>query len=99
MFQVLFVKSIDAGCGGEIQLTSKQRLPFKTQKGSTYDSLEDCHWLVGAPPGMNIKFTIDSMDLRNATNKTRSKEPCNGDFIEVTSFYCRVCEIILYNIC
>ncbi|XP_076655704.1 cubilin [Halictus rubicundus] len=81
--KVLFVKSVEAGCGGVVRLASKQKLPFKTQKGPTYDSLEDCHWLVEAPSGMNIKFTIDSMDLKNATNKTRSKEPCNGDFIEI----------------
>ncbi|XP_076296135.1 cubilin [Lasioglossum baleicum] len=81
--KVQFVKSVEAGCGGVLQLASKQRLPFKTQKGSTYDSLEECYWIVEAPAGMNVKFTIDSMDLKNATNKTSSKEACTGDFIDI----------------
>lgn len=73
------MKSISAGCGGNINLISSQS--FKTQIGSTYDSLEDCHWIVSATEGKNIKFTINSMDVRNNTNRTGSG--CTGDYIEV----------------
>ncbi|XP_012136673.2 cubilin [Megachile rotundata] len=77
--KVLFVKSAAAGCGGDISLTSTTQ--FKTQKGSTYESLEDCHWKVIAPDGKSIKFTISSIDVRNATNSTGDK--CSGDYLEV----------------
>lgn len=73
------MKSISAGCGGNINLTSSQS--FKTQTGSTYDSFEDCHWIVSATEGKNIKFTINSMDVRNSINRTGNG--CTGDYIEV----------------
>ncbi|XP_078037937.1 cubilin [Augochlora pura] len=82
MAEVLFVKSFEAGCGGIVDLSSKESKPFKTQLGSTYENLEDCIWLVKAPPGMNIKFTINSMDLKNATKKANNTT-CNGDFLEI----------------
>ncbi|XP_033326417.2 cubilin [Megalopta genalis] len=83
MAEVRFVKSFDAGCGGNINLLSKDASkPFKTQMGSTYESLEDCFWVVKAAPGMNIKFTINSMDLKNAAKKYIT-EACIGDFLEI----------------
>lgn len=75
------MKSISAGCGGNINLISTTSQSFKTQIGSTYDSLEDCHWIVTAAEGKNIKFTINSMDVRNGTNRTGNG--CTGDYIEV----------------
>ncbi|KZC14141.1 Cubilin [Dufourea novaeangliae] len=81
--KVLFVKSIQAGCGGTVNLTSTTTLPFRTQKDSTYESLEDCQWNVIASPGKNIKFTFNSIDVRNATNKTSSGDKCTGDYLEI----------------
>lgn len=78
------MKSISAGCGGNINLISTTSQSFKTQIGSTYDSLEDCHWIVTAAEGKNIKFTINSMDVRNGTNRTDNG--CTGDYIEVRNF-------------
>lgn len=75
------MKSTSAGCGGNINLISTSSQSFKTQTGSTYDSLEDCHWIVSAVEGKNIKFTINSMDVRNSTNRTGNG--CTGDYIEV----------------
>lgn len=75
------MKSISAGCGGNINLSSTSSQSFKTQTGSTYDSLEDCHWIVSAVEGKNIKFTINSMDVRNSTNRTGNG--CTDDYIEV----------------
>lgn len=80
--QVLFGKSIQAGCGGEINLVSSRTKTFRTQKGSTYESLENCLWGVVTSPGKSIKFTINSMDVRNSTDK-RGGDMCNGDFLEV----------------
>lgn len=75
------MKNVEAGCGGFVNLTDVPKQSFRTQKGSTYDSLEDCHWRVIAPEGKNIKFTINSMDIKNAMNGNGSK--CTGDYIEV----------------
>ncbi|XP_076628821.1 cubilin [Colletes latitarsis] len=80
--EVLFVKSIAAGCGGSINLTTTSTYQFKTQKGSTYESLEDCHWDVTTHPSKNIRFTINSMDLKNNTYINNTKE-YNGDYLEV----------------
>ncbi|XP_029048305.2 cubilin isoform X2 [Osmia bicornis bicornis] len=84
--KVLFTKSAAAGCGGDIDLSSSTTASFKTQNGSTYESMEDCHWTVEASPGKNIKFTINSMDLKNSTNKTfnhRDANQCSGDYLEI----------------
>ncbi|XP_054002675.1 cubilin [Hylaeus anthracinus] len=81
--KVMFVKSVAAGCGGNVELTSDTRKQFKTQQGSTYESLEECHWYVKTSPGKNIKLTINSMDIRNATNRNATNEECTGDYLEV----------------
>ncbi|CAK9795155.1 Cubn [Anthophora quadrimaculata] len=81
--KILFVKSAAAGCGGTINLSSTESYSFKTQQGSTYDSLEDCHWKVFTELGKNIKFTINSIDVRNATNRTTSGDKCTGDYLEI----------------
>lgn len=84
------MKSAAAGCGGNVDLSSSTTASFKTQNGSTYESLEDCHWTVEASPGKNIKFTINSMDLKNATNRTfnhRGGNQCSGDYLEVSPCY------------
>ncbi|XP_033347146.1 cubilin [Bombus vosnesenskii] len=83
--KVLFVKSVAAGCGGVVHLLTSHSQTFKTQKDSTYDSLEDCHWNVITSVGKIIKFTINSMDIKNKTinkNATIDNE-CTGDFLEV----------------
>ncbi|KAH0568173.1 hypothetical protein KQX54_019308 [Cotesia glomerata] len=80
---VLFTKNEAGGCGGKIDLKSSHT--WKTQKGVTYDPLEDCLWTVSVPSGKNIKMTIISMDLKNNSNKTSSiyGGVCTGDFLEV----------------
>lgn len=79
----MFTKNQASGCGGKIDLKSSQT--WKTQKGATYDPLEDCLWTVSVPSGKNIKMTITGMDLKNNTNKTSSiyGGACTGDFLEV----------------
>ena len=84
MSQVLFVKNAAAGCGGTIHLFTIQSQTFRTQKDATYDSMEDCHWNVRASEGKNIVFIINSMDIRNVTNKSATGDnECTGDFLEV----------------
>ncbi|XP_017881696.1 cubilin [Ceratina calcarata] len=80
--KVMFTKSEEAGCGGSINLTATQNQSFKTQMGTTYDSLEDCHWTVITSPGKNIKFTINKMDIRYFIY-SNSTDKCTGDFIEL----------------
>ncbi|XP_076766726.1 cubilin [Xylocopa sonorina] len=81
--KVIFVKSSLDGCGGNVNLTNSQRQAFRTQKESTYESLEECHWDVITDIGKQIKLTIDSMDLKNATNRTVANNECSGDYIEI----------------
>ena len=72
--------------GGDIKLSSARSQPFRTQIGSTYDSLEDCHWTVLGSLGKNIKFTINNMDIRNSTNNTERGDKCTGDYLEVSPY-------------
>ncbi|XP_046746260.1 cubilin-like [Diprion similis] len=83
--KVLFTTGIANGCGGDIDLSGSQT--FRTQNNATYNSLEDCHWSIRAPSDNYIKFTITSMDLKNATfpageNRTASAS-CSGDYLEI----------------
>ncbi|XP_058802311.1 cubilin [Phymastichus coffea] len=81
---VLFVNSPEQGCGGNIELTSTT--PFKTQNTDYYDPLQDCHWLITAPQGYNIEFTITDIDLKDTPfNDTtvNKRMSCNSDYIEV----------------
>ncbi|XP_076174105.1 cubilin isoform X2 [Ptiloglossa arizonensis] len=80
---ILFVKSIEDGCGGNINLTTNEIKHFKTQKGYSYESLEDCHWSVTAPLGKAIKFVITVMDLKIPTHKNITVGKCIGDYLEV----------------
>ncbi|XP_015589651.1 cubilin [Cephus cinctus] len=70
-------------CGGSINVNNSYA--FKTQNESTYESLLDCHWVIRNDYQKNIKFTFNSMDLKNATNisTANTNEPCTGDFIEI----------------
>ncbi|XP_044011009.1 cubilin [Aphidius gifuensis] len=87
--QILFTKSIESGCGGNINLTKS--IIWKTQSETNYESFEDCFWIIQTLPGKNIKFTITNMDLKNSTNSTNTtsissttlSSSCNGDFIEI----------------
>lgn len=59
---------------------------FKTQNADTYDPLQDCHWLITAPPGYNVQFTISEMDLKESNfNVTEVGKHmlCNSDYLEV----------------
>ena len=83
-FQVLFVNGPEEGCGGNINITSTTQ--FRSQRAETYEPLQDCHWLVTAPPGYTIQFAINEIDLKNTTFNTTSvnnKMGCNSDYIEV----------------
>lgn len=92
-FQVFFVNSPEEGCGGNINVTSTT--PFKTQLTDKYDPFQDCHWQISSPPGYNIQFTINEIDLRNSTFNISTCEPasacarraleiaCQGDYLEV----------------
>lgn len=81
--KILFTKSIDAGCGGNINLTKS--ITWRTQIGSTYESFEDCLWTIKSQPGKNIRLTVTNIDLKISLNGTASSAtaPCNGDFIEI----------------
>ncbi|XP_050461753.1 cubilin-like [Cataglyphis hispanica] len=86
--KVLFTTSPAEGCGGFINMTSIQSKSFKTQQATTYQSFEECHWTVVTSPGKNIRFTINSMDIKNSTNFSNltfinQTDKCNGDYLEV----------------
>ena len=84
----------EEGCGGNINLTSTTQ--FRTQRTETYEPLQDCHWLVSAPPGYTIEFTINEIDLKNTTfNNTslNNKMSCNSDYVEV----CKLKIILVKN--
>lgn len=86
---MLFTTSPAEGCGGFINMTSIQSKSFKTQQATTYQSFEECHWTVVTSPGKNIRFTIDSMDIKNSTNFSNftfinQTDKCNGDYLEVS---------------
>lgn len=92
------MKSVAAGCGGVVHLLTPHSQTFKTQKDSTYDSLEDCHWNVITSVGKIIKFTINSMDIKNKTinkNATIDNE-CTGDFLEVKFSHLPITFVLLY---
>lgn len=94
---MLFTTSPADGCGGSINMTSIQFKSFKTQQAATYQSFEECHWTVVTSPGKNIRFTINSMDIRNSTNFSNytfinQTDKCNGDYLEV-SLHSRVINI------
>ncbi|XP_046746481.1 cubilin-like [Diprion similis] len=83
--KVLFTTGIADGCGGDIDLSGSQT--FRTQNNTIYNSLEDCHWSIRAPSDNYIRFTINSIDLKNATspageNRTANAS-CSGDYLEV----------------
>lgn len=68
-------------------MTSIQSKSFKTQQAATYQSFEECHWTVVTSPGKNIRFTINSMDIKNSTSNSTSinqDDRCNGDYLEVS---------------
>lgn len=81
--KILFTTGVAAGCGGNIRLANSQT--FRTQRGATYETLEDCHWLVRAPSDNTIRLRITSFDLKNATSTTGRNQPnsCSGDYLEI----------------
>ncbi|XP_029168402.1 cubilin-like [Nylanderia fulva] len=84
--KVLFTTSPVDGCGQYINMTSIQSKSFKTQQTATYQSFEECHWTVVTTPGKNIRFTINSMDIKNSTSNSTSikqDDRCNGDYLEI----------------
>ncbi|EFN66210.1 Cubilin [Camponotus floridanus] len=86
--KVLFTTSPVDGCGEFINMTSVQDKSFKTQQAATYQSFEECHWTVVTSPGKTIRFTINSMDIKNSTIFNQSisvnqSDKCNGDYLEV----------------
>jgi len=86
---VLFTTSPVDGCGEFINMTSVQYKSFKTQQAATYQSFEECHWTVVTSPGKIIRFTINSMDIKNSTIFNQSisvnqSDKCNGDYLEVS---------------
>lgn len=58
-------------------------MSFRTQKGATYKSFEDCHWTVLTTAGKNIKLTINSMDIRTNPRNDDVTEGCPNDYLEV----------------
>ncbi|KAK2582770.1 hypothetical protein KPH14_005035 [Odynerus spinipes] len=83
--KILFGTSPAAGCGGTINLTSSSSVVFKTQRGASYASFEDCHWTVLATPGKIIQLSFTSMDIKtcaNEMNVTKS-DPCGCDYLHV----------------
>lgn len=83
-FQILFVNGPEQGCGGNINVTRERQ--FQTQSTEYYDPLQDCHWLINSPPGTNIEFTINEIDIKNSTfNDTliNKRMSCNSDYLEV----------------
>ncbi|EFN89302.1 Cubilin, partial [Harpegnathos saltator] len=81
--KVLFTTSPAEGCGQIINMTSTQSKSFRTQQAATYQAFEECHWTVMTSPGKNIRFTINSIDIKNSTNSTGNTNKCTGDFLEV----------------
>lgn len=86
---MLFTTSPADGCGESINMTSIQSKSFKTQQAATYQSFEECHWTVVTSPGKIIRFTINSMDIKNSTITNQSvsinqNDRCNGDYLEVS---------------
>lgn len=65
-------------------MTSIRSQSFRTQQAATYQSYEECHWTVVTLSGKNIRFTINSMDIKNSTNNTGQSDKCTGDFLEVS---------------
>ncbi|KAK0075492.1 hypothetical protein PV325_006820, partial [Microctonus aethiopoides] len=80
---ILFTRSIESGCGGNINLTNSRT--WKTNTGSKYLSFEDCHWTISTKSFKNIKLTITNMDIKNSPNRTipYNTAPCNGDYLEI----------------
>ncbi|XP_011637168.1 cubilin-like [Pogonomyrmex barbatus] len=81
--KVLFTTSPAGGCGGLVNLTSIQSKSFRTQQAATYQSFEECHWTVVTSPTKTIRFTINSMDIKNSTNNVTRGNECSGDYLEV----------------
>nr|XP_012218853.1 PREDICTED: cubilin-like [Linepithema humile] len=81
--KVLFTTSPADGCGESINMTSIRSKSFRTQRAAIYQSFEECHWTVVTSPGKNIKFTINSIDIKNSTNNNTRNDICTGDFLEI----------------
>ncbi|XP_014605735.1 PREDICTED: cubilin-like [Polistes canadensis] len=81
--KIIFGSSPAAGCGGIVNLTSITSMNFRTQKGATYNSLEDCHWTVFTGEGKNIKLTITSVDIKTNSRNYTVSTPCPDDYLEV----------------
>ncbi|KAJ8670094.1 hypothetical protein QAD02_001353 [Eretmocerus hayati] len=81
---VLFGNGPEDGCGGEINVTKSTQ--FRSQKSDTYEPYQDCHWIVRAPQGYKIEFTVTDIDLKNLTiNNTAvsQRAACESDYVEV----------------
>lgn len=92
---MLFTTSPADGCGEFINMTTVQSKSFRTQQAATYQSFEECHWTVVTSPGKIIKFTINSMDIKNSTIFNQSisinqSDKCNGDYLEVSLHSCLI---------
>ena len=35
-------------------------------------------------PGKNIRFTVNSIDIKNSFNNITQRDKCNGDYLEVS---------------
>ncbi|XP_035743302.1 cubilin-like [Vespa mandarinia] len=81
--KIFFGSSPAAGCGGIVNLSSVASMSFRTQKGATYKSFEDCHWTVLTTAGKNIKLTINSMDIRTNPRNDNVTEECPNDYLEI----------------
>ncbi|XP_039305004.1 cubilin isoform X2 [Solenopsis invicta] len=81
--KVLFTTNPAGGCGGLVNLTSVQSKSFRTQQAATYQPFEECHWTVVTSPGKNIRFTINSIDIKNSYNNITQRDKCNGDYLEI----------------
>ncbi|XP_046466404.1 cubilin [Neodiprion pinetum] len=93
--KIFFSTSIAAGCGGHITLNSQPQT-FRTQRGTTYEAFEDCHWLVKASSNSIIKLTITSIDLKYSNFTSGNEKKCSGDYLEIHDGDSQYSELIDY---
>ncbi|XP_043479110.1 cubilin-like isoform X2 [Leptopilina heterotoma] len=79
---VTFANNEAEGCGGILNITDS--ISFRTQKSEFYDSIQDCHWTAITSPTKQLRFTINSIDLKPNANRTiRFDRLCSGDYLEI----------------
>ena len=80
---IRFTYGPEQGCGGSLNLrngASQQIRTLDTNNDGFYEPSLNCHWLVMAQSGKNVKLTFSSFDVERAVNET--SVTC-WDYVEV----------------